>query len=300
MATPGYIDLPSSNHFTFEYNNQLNSDIARAIGKALLDTAEQNFNTLSSWFGGVIPTGTPFLVKINLGGGGGSNDNIKNINLTVGATTNFNYCRFVLVAEVSEIFMRAAGSHWHSGDSSGEGLSQLTAFMLYPDQVGVLNGPEVWLNTSINPSPEKPARPDFVAKTEPSDNNFVSFGCALLFLYYLRSQLGFNISPIIRAAADSLEGVYINLTQDSKPFQNFSPFQKFMGIIEKRFPLGKAADISGSTDPFPLPAVGRLSAKHFLTKNEMDLKLLGQTIRANRYLGNLRALLNSDRRASLA
>ena len=34
-------------------------------------------------------------------------------------------------------------------------------------------------------------RPDFVSRTDPSDNNFVSTGCATLFLNYLRHQLGF-------------------------------------------------------------------------------------------------------------
>ena len=68
------------------------------------------------------------------------------------------------------------------------------------------------------------------------DNNLVSFGCALLFLHYLRSQLGFSMSAIVLAPANSLEGGFFNLTKDHGAFQTFS------NILESRFPSRVVCD----------------------------------------------------------
>jgi hypothetical protein len=293
MAAPGFIDLTSTQHFAFEYNNQLNGSDAKALGKALADTAERDFATMTGWFSGATPQGGPIDTKINLALGGASNDNLNNVNLRLGATADFNLARATLVMEVMEIFMAVNKFGWKPGDSSGEGLSQLGAFTIYPDQRGILNGPQVWLDTSINPTPAKPSRPDFVNITEAFDGNFTSFGCALLFLYFLRSHLGFSMKAVVSAHASSLEQVYFNLTRDRGGFQTFS------NILEGRFPSGTACGLVGSADPFPLPSGARLSVKQFMAKNEIDPKLIGQMVRANRELGNLRALLNSNRPVSL-
>lgn len=291
MAAPGFTDLPSTKHFAFEYNNVLNANDAKALGKALAATAERDFATMTFWFSGAAPAG-PIDTKINVGSGGASNDNVNNINLRLGATANFNLARFTLVAEVMEIFMATNPFGWNPGDSSGEGLSQLGAFTIYPDQLGALNGPQVWLDTSISPTAAKPSRPDFVNNTEAFDGNFVSFGCALLFLYFLRSQLGFSTKAIVSAHARTLESVYANLTKDH------GAFPMFTNLLERAFPSGKPCGLVGSADPFPLPSGARLSVRQFMKHNEADPRLIGQMVRANRDLGNLRALLNSDRPVS--
>jgi hypothetical protein len=292
MAAPGFTDLPSTQHFAFEYNNLLNANDAKALGQALAATAERDFATMTFWFSGAAPSG-PIDTKINVGSGGASNDNVNNINLRLGATGDFNLARFTLVAEVMEIFMAKNPFGWKPGDSSGEGLSQLGAFTIYPDQLGDLNGPQVWLDTSISPTTAKPSRPDFVNKTEAFDGNFISFGCALLFLYFLRSQLGFSMKAIVSAHSSTLEGVYANLTKDH------GAFPMFTNLLERAFPSGTPCGLVGSADPFPLPSGARLSAKQFMANNEMNPRLIGQVVRANRDLGNLRALLNSNRPVSL-
>jgi hypothetical protein len=71
-----------------------------------------------------------------------------------------------------------------------------------------------------------------VNKTEPFDGNFISFGCALLFLYFLRSQLGFSMKAIVSADAGTLEGVYVNLTKHHGAFPIFS------NLLERAFPSG--------------------------------------------------------------
>ena len=292
MAAPGFTDLPSTQHFAFEFNNLLSANDAKTLGQALAATAERDFTTMTFWFSGAAPSG-PIDTKINVGSGGASNDNVSNINLRLGATADFNLARFTLVAEVMEIFMATNQFGWKPGDSSGEGLSQLGAFTIYPDQVGDLNGPPVWLDTSINPTAAKPSRPDFVNNTEPSDGNFVSFGCALLFLYFLRSQLGFSMKAIVSASASTLEGVYANLTKDH------GAFSMFTALLERAFPSGAPCGLVGSTNPFPLPSGARLSVKQFMANSEVDPRLTGQVVRANRDLGNLRGLLNSNRPVSL-
>jgi len=47
------------------------------------------------------------------------------------------------------------------------------------------------------------------------------------------------------------------------------------------------------------PVAARLSVKQFMANNEMNPKLIAQVVRANRELGNLRAVLNSNRPVSL-
>ncbi len=292
MAAPGFTDLPSTKHFAFEFKNELNADDAKALGKALADTAERDFERMTFWFSGVAPAG-PIDTKINLADGGASNDKLRNINLRLGATDNFNLARSVLAAEVVEIFMATNPFGWNPGDSSGEGLSQLAQFTIYPDQRGILNGPQVWLDTSLSPTPAKPSRPDFVNKTEAFDANFISFGCALLFLYFLRSQLGFSMKAIVSAHARTLESVYANLTKDHNAFPTFT------NLLEHAFPSGTPCGLVGSADPFPLPSGAALSVKQFMANSEADPLLIGQVVRANRELGNLRALLNSNRPVSL-
>jgi len=292
MAAPGFTDLQSTPHFAFEFNDLLDANDAKKLGQALVATAERDFATMTFWFSGSAPPG-PIDTKINVGNGGATNDFVNNINLRVGATADFDLARFTLAAEVMEIFMAKVPFGWNPGDSSGEGLSQLGAFTIYPNQIGNLDGPPVWLDTSVSPTTAKPSRPDFVNKTEAFDANFVSFGCALLFLYFLRSQLGFSMKAIVSAHASTLEGVYANLTKDHGAFPIFT------NLLERAFPSGKACGLVGSANPFPLPSAARLSVKQFMKGVELSPRSIGEMVRANRDLGNLRALLNSNRPVSL-
>ncbi len=102
----------------------------------------------------------PIDTKINLGSGGASNDNVNNVNLRLGATADFNLARFTLVAEVMEIFMAVNPPGWNPGDSSGEGLSQLGACTIYPDQRGAI--------TERSPGMARYQRQPDTLQTEPS------------------------------------------------------------------------------------------------------------------------------------
>jgi len=73
---------------------------------------------------------------------------------------------------------------WDPGASNGEGLSQIAAELLYPRAyVGISSGgPSQWLNSQ---------REDWVGRNESTDIIPISFGCAQLFIHYLRTQCGY-------------------------------------------------------------------------------------------------------------
>jgi hypothetical protein len=296
VADPGFTDLPGTPNFTFEFDNTLNAAASAALGASLTSTVEADYALVNAWFDNLSPSGLPFNVKINpiSTTRSGWNDGNKQITIDLGATTNFPQAREVLIAEFIEILMPAQNKGWVATKSHGEGLSQFAGFFIVSSTASVLSGPQTWLDTSVPPpppAPPPPSRPDFVSKTESWDGNAVSYGCALLFLYYLNSQLGFNPHAIVQGAADTLETVYQNLTQDTNAFSDFA------SILATKFPPGTKSGLNGSVNPFPLPSPRSLSLKRYLIAHP----LAGGTIR-NRVrtlnVGNLRAVMNSDRRAS--
>jgi hypothetical protein len=292
MADSGFIDVGSTQHFSFEFDKTLDNAAAQVLGKALLATCERDYNTVASWFDGLTPGGVPFSVQIGpvRTDRGGSNDQVSRITVDLGATTDFSSARQVVVAEMIEIFMPAqGGGHWKAGQSHGEGLSQAAGFEIYPDQAPTQVGVEDWLGAR---DAEGFRRQDFVSRTDNTDRNPFSYGCALLFIYYLRSQLGFSMRAIVQAAADTLEGAFTNLTTDHNGFAPFS------GILITRFPLDVASGLNGSTNPFPLPSSGVLSCRRFFARHPDGGPSFRQRV-TSKNIGNLRALLNSDRPASL-
>lgn len=288
MADPGFVDAGSTQHFKFEYDQTLDAFLAVALADSLIHNAEADFSTLQAWFDGLTPGGVPFNVKIQKprSDAFGTNDNISQISIWLGLTPvpNYYFAGYVLVAEFAEIFMVAQGSDWVPGQSHGEALSQLAASTRYPKDTAILGGPRTWLDSN------NPARPDFVSTTGPSDTDPVSFGCGVLFLYYLLSQLGFSMRSVVHAHAGTLEGVYHNLTQDSGAFPAFSD------LLATKFPPGTASNIGGN--PFPLATPRALSARRYLASNPLNHSSFRERI-ASLNIGNLRAVLNSDRPVSL-
>jgi hypothetical protein len=76
----------------------------------------------------------------------------------------------------------------------GEGLSVLAAQTLHPaGYYATGSGPRIdtWFRNG---------RPDFIGQNEATDKNQISYGCAVLFLNYLRYQESFSFRQIIDAA----------------------------------------------------------------------------------------------------
>ena len=115
------------------------------------------------------------------------------------------------VAELSEAFMGTQNRGWGCGFSNGEGLSRYLAENASP---GIIPG---WGVTG--PSWAAAGFPDWVTKTEPTDRDYTSTGCAIVYLYWMRS-LGFTISEIVQAGGTTLAANYQALTGKSTAYQD--------------------------------------------------------------------------------
>jgi len=136
-----------------------------------------------------------------------------------------------------EVFEAASGKGWKCGASPGEGLSRVLATELYPAQLNGFVSSNSWLNA--------PGRPDFVSNSDPTDTNYVSIGCATLFLNYLHYQLDFTWPEIVAAGGATLEQTYKNLTGNSG---GITPFKN---LLQQFFPVATPAHLT-SDEPFPL------------------------------------------------
>ncbi len=144
----------------------------------------------------------------------------------------------LLIAEEDEVFMANYGHGWNCGASNGEGLSRVVANAMYPGaEPANFVSSDTWLNTT--------GPPDVVNSTDPTDRNYVSIGCSVLFLNWLRYQLGFSWAEIIQAGAATQAGTYTNLTGRTDALSNFK------GLLQAHFPEGTPTSL-GNDNPFPL------------------------------------------------
>jgi hypothetical protein len=108
------------------------------------------------------------------------------------------------VAELSEAFMGTQNTGWGCGSSNGEGLSRYLAEVEPPPgsfPSWGITGPS-WANAGF---------PDWVSKTEGTDRNSVSTGCAVVYIYWLR-WLGYSTKQIVAAGGATLAANYQTLT----------------------------------------------------------------------------------------
>lgn len=297
-------------HYQFQYDDSLApGGLEPARTNAVITACENDFNMMKMWFGNIsLNVNLPIAVNVTQNQGGAKMDfslNFPFTNWSAVATINpgvraASYVRYLLVAEIVELFMLIQGNilfaeyerHGWFGSSNegseGEGLSRFLAAQFWALN-GFGNPPDGstsndWLSSS---------RADFVNRNFPDNKPDPTTGCALLFIYYLFNQLGFSIEAIVGAAASTLSGVYKNLTRDSG-----DPFPVFKGLLDTAFP-GTAVITQGNLDnPFPLPSTAKLSTLQYLRKDAPGTKSLRDVI-GSRYIGNLRAVLNSDRTVSL-
>jgi hypothetical protein len=144
----------------------------------------------------------------------------------------------LVIAEEVEVFEAIQNKGWSCGGSNGEGLSRVLAEELYPNVLEALgySSASAWLSSR---------RPNFVGRTLPTDRNGVANGCAVLFLNYLHTQLGFGWDKICQAAAPTLGGTYNLLTNQKTPFRDFA------ALLERKFPRGQPVNLQ-TDNPFPI------------------------------------------------
>lgn len=226
-------------HFDVSYLTSLGSKGAN-LAKAMLQNCERDYATLQNMFGNLTPQRLPFVVQITADNTGASHSSCQGTDIAVGgkSASKVDFIRSLLVAEVDEVFMANFGKGWDCGASNGEGLSRVLANDIYKGvEPRNFVSSDVWL--SLNP------RPNYVDRTEPTDTDYNSIGCSVLFLNWLRFQLNQPWAAIIAAGSGTLAGLYKNLTGKSTAWVDFE------AIINSHFPVGKTYN-TGLDNPFPL------------------------------------------------
>ena len=247
----------------------------RAAAQAILGTCEADLATLSDWFSvnwDDAPHGiwvsvdddnsTPHAANTWWGADQSPLIAIYGIGLAnAGGMTNIRdeLARMLFVAELAEVLMRFAPSGWDPGNSAGEGLSRVAAAELHP--LGYYrppgspnNGPysTAWLQlpnrTRDSQNDAAPgSRYDFISLSENTDKNVLSYGCAILFFYYLHTQLHHPWRSIVSAWGAHLSMTFAQLTGRSAR----EAFSEFSDVLNSHLPPG--TELTPSTENvFPL------------------------------------------------
>jgi len=226
-AAASGLDYPATQvgvvgNITVSYDSSLGAP-GLALAQQLLSAVSGPYNDLQTFFG---ISGSAVQVLIaplsgkNDGSGGAyhygcnftsggvlyldatfSNTTVNPLNLVVG----------LYVAELSECFMGAQGQGWDCGASNGEGLSRFCAEQETP--AGTLDG------FATGPAWARAGFPDWVTQTEATDQNAVSTGCCVVYIYWMVS-LGFTIPQITQGTGTTLSANYQALTNKTTAYQD--------------------------------------------------------------------------------
>jgi hypothetical protein len=238
---------------------------AQQRAQALVNGCEPDYAVLCERFGVAMGTGLGALnrvfVTLTKTVRGGSNGGYSkshprmSVNPEIGSTDD--KVMAIFVAEMIEIMMSYKGP-WNPGDSGGEGISRVAAQILHPQYgAGFVNA---WLASDPTTDPSSAVadsefRKDWVSRnftggplraggTVRGDDDSYSYGCAMLFIYYLKSQLGFSMAEIVQHAGPTLAATYQALTLGQT-----KGFWEFRSLLAEHFPIGVE---SPTDDPFPL------------------------------------------------
>lgn len=273
-------------YYAFTYDSAFQTTTLNPNGvepartNSVIEFCGDDFNLMSAWFPGVSLSPLiqlPMPVKVsNLNGGAGTGGIFPDIGITLKAASGSEaLLRYLMVSEVTECFMEAQHQGWADPDNSnegsaGEGLSRFLAqqFLVAKGFGTTEPGYQIsaqWLNSSLPVTTTGStqqvglinygARADFVNKIQETDHGIdPATGCAMLFLYYLHTQLGFGVNEIIAAASLPFAGsilayVYKQLSRDSG-----DPFPAFAQLLNDVYPPNQISTIAGPNpdDPFPI------------------------------------------------
>ena len=201
-------------------------------------TCEQDYTQLKGLFGQGDPPGLPFTVHIDQNAGGAYHYSCQGTEIW----TIPEDAPTLLVAEVVEVF-EAYAKGWDCGQTNGEGLSRALAAVVRPTQVlGDIDGDvQAWWSRG-NP-------PDYVNDNTAPDSDTRADACGTLFLFYLRSQLGYAWDRICANGAADLGATYTLLTGRT----GAQGFQDFVTVL-RRIDQGGQLQVPSSGNPFPIGA----------------------------------------------
>ena len=245
VALGPYTQRGTTANFNVHYDNSLGAN-GQNLADAVLVRCELDYTQLQAWFGGATPGALPFNVYIDPGTFGAYHASCAatDLHLSAFGGTNGALVDLLNVAEADEVMMAAQNRGWDCGASAGEGLSRVLATELYPAELDGFASAASWLDSN---------RPDWVTNTEATDRNYVSIGCATLFLNYLRYQRGFSWDGIVQAAGTTLAATYQTLTGSTDAFAPFA------ALLQSRFPAGQPSGLV-TDNPFPIGARPLISA----------------------------------------
>ncbi len=225
-ATSG-LDYPATQvgvvgNITVSYDPSLGAQ-GLALAQQLLNSVTGPYNDMQTFFGitgGAVQVLIAPLSGNNDGSGGAYH---YSCDFTAGgvlyldatfASTTVNPLDLevgLYVAELSECFMGPQGGGWNCGSSNGEGLSRFCAEQETPANTldAFATGP-AWAQAGF---------PDWVTTTEGTDQDAVSTGCAIVYIYWMVS-LGFTIPKIVQAAGATLSANYQTLTGKTTAYQD--------------------------------------------------------------------------------
>jgi len=129
LITTGLTNGGLTTHYQIQYDDSLSQADGKNRANAMIKDCEADYNLMSGWFEGItLNVGTPIIVNITPGpyasAGWG-----PPIHLTPGNGSSVALVRYLLVSEVTDMFMLAQNKGWFAPDGSneqscGEGLSR--------------------------------------------------------------------------------------------------------------------------------------------------------------------------------
>ncbi len=171
-----------------------------------------------------------------------------NVTSGTGANITLDYARFLFIAEMAEqlmvVYNYVPGGNLQ-GAHRGEALSRIMAEELFPAQASVWVN--AWLNSSprldyidANPAPT-PTLPQLGGDSDPA-----GYGAGILFINYLRHQLGYSLYEIIQAGGVTFRDTYDTLT--GRPADD--PNALMTALLDKHLPTFAINLLTNN--PFPL------------------------------------------------
>lgn len=302
LTSAGLPNQGRTRYYNVFYDDTLSAARGHDAAVELMRHIDGDFELAATWFPGV-QLGTPMNVNITH-----PTDDAKTgaswqgwglvpvgIDLKLGefpvdGPTFVETLRYLLVLEVSEVFMRDRQpaffnrfNDWFEAfneGSKGESLSlllgveflrrQLPHVTLVPAVAGrSFRVAQLWLNSS---------RPDHVDDNVGTTAHDVVTGCGTLFLFFLADQLGFSITEIIGAGSAKLSGVYAKLTGDLES----NAFTTFSALVEQHYPAGSDSYEPPLESIFPVPDLSSIFARSVMSwvtnydRNDLTVSLTHQ------------------------
>jgi hypothetical protein len=150
----------------------------------------------------------------------------------------------LFAAELTECFMGLQNRGWNCGASNGEALSRFLA-----EQTS--NGPGVVLADYDSAQQwDAAGRPDWIDATEPTDQDLVSVGCGVVYLYWMLSK-GYTAAQIVQAGCPdgTLSSNYAALTGAASAWTSFQT-----ALAALNAPIGSDNPWRNARAPQPAPA----------------------------------------------